>query len=294
MIPILIFPVASIKLTETENIITTLLFAIILFLVEIYVYISIIYDAKEKKTYVDQLNSDTDRKLYNIMHLVNVINEKSFDNNDLFRFYINKKIDELQKLTNEAVNHKKIQIKDNMIEITNEMYLSAFVGDSESIFRPVYRCNDNDFFFEGFGKDYFKTAYSLVQTRKCKKVKRLFIYDNEDELNIECVKKLIHFHCQTSNYECKILKLSVYEDIKNDYDKNYVTGTFAVYGSRYLYTEQTPPTVTQVIGHYSKDKDDIDSFIKFFETCWAKAKKPTMNSKKTIKIDDVFNEEWVL
>ena len=294
IIPVFILPVASIKLTPYENIISSLLFAMVLFLIEIYVYINIIYDDKEKKDSIEKLNSDTDRKLYNTMRLVNIVNEKSFKSHDLFKFYIDKKIDELEKLANEAATSKKIQIKDNMIEITNEMYLSAFVGSSKSIFRPVYRCDDNDFFFEGFGKDYFKTAYTLVQTKKCKKIKRLFIYNCEKELNDERVKKLMYFHIYTSNYECKILKLSDYEDIKNDFEKNYVTGTFAVYGARYLYTEQTPPTVTQVIGHYSKDEKDINSFIKFFETCWDKAKDPIINSKKAIKIDDVFDKEWKL
>lgn len=294
IMPAFVFPKCSLELSDFENIMSVFLGIIVLFTLEIYIYVNIMYQSNKEEQEIYQLDSNSDKKLFNIMQLVKVINHNSFEGNDLFRFYINKKIDDLYNLVSDACNKHEIKIEDTMIEITNEMYASAFIGDKESIFRPMYLCSDNDFFFESFGKSYFEIAYKLTRNRKCKTIKRLFVYNDDVELEDERVKKLIYFHNTTSSYACKTLKQDVYDRIKDDFGLNYVTGSFAVYGSRYLYTERTAQMVGHVIGYYSKDKDNILKFINFFERCWQQATVYNISSNKKISVANVFDEGWNL
>lgn len=292
IMPVFVFPKCSLKLNDFENIMSVFLGIIVLFTLEIYIYVNIMYNSNREEQKVYQLDSDSDKKIFNILQLVKSINHNSFEDNDLFKFYINKKIDDLYNLASDACNKHEIKIEDTMIEITNEMYASAFIGDKESIFRPMYLCNDNDFFFEGFGKNYFEIAYKLTQSRKCKKIMRLFVYNDEAELEDERVKKLIYFHNETPKYECRTLKQDVYNRIKDDFGLTYVTGSFAVYGSRYLYTERTAQVFGHIIGYYSKDQSNILKFTNFFDRCWQQASPYIVNSNKKINIEDVFNEGW--
>jgi len=272
---------------------TTLLLALVLFSIEIYAYVNIMHQRTSNEQIIDNLNFTSDMILFNIMKNIRIINQTRFQSNDLFCFYLNKKIIELLQLSNDAVNNNEIKIEDTMIEITHEMYKSAFIGDSDSIFRPMYECNENEFFFESFGKNYFEIANQLVRQRKIKKVNRLFVYEDAKELQDNRIQKLIHFHNTTKNFECKILSKNTYEQIKKDFKLNHLTGSFAIYGSRYLYTERTA-TAHQVVGYYSKDVNAISNFIVFFERCWSQAKKHTINSSKKINLDDIFNESWTL
>ncbi|MDR0314239.1 MAG: hypothetical protein LBI14_11670 [Treponema sp.] len=293
-VPVFIFPRFITKITSMETVIFALLSALVLFSIEIYTYVYIIYQIKSKEQAILNLDFDSDSKLFNIMQHIKVINRSSFEQHDLFRFYLQKKVNDLNEVSNDAVNKHEIKIEGNMIEITSEMYQSAFTGSDDSIFRPMYRCNDNDFFFEGFGKNYFETANNLVKKRQIKKIKRLFVYAENSELDDIRIKKLIYFHNVTNNFECKVLKLNTYDHIKNDYNLNDITGTFAVYGSRYLYTEKTVSTVDHVIGYYSKDPSKISNFTNFFEKCWEQAQPQPVTSLKKITIDDIFNQGWEL
>ena len=248
------------------------------------------YDKKKREQMIDDLDTESARKLFSITQFVKQINRNSYQHNDLFTLYLNKVIGNLFDLASSAVNKNEIKIEDNMLEVTSELYNSAFIGDAQSIFRPMYICNDNEFFFKGFGKNYFSLAKTLVDKRKIKKVKRLFIYTSESELLDERIQKLIHFHNTTTHYECKVLSLSRYNQIKNDFRLTDLMGSFAVYGSRYLYTERTSPTIERVIGYYSKNTTDINKFIHFFEQCWNQGCFHTITTKKIITLDDVFNE----
>jgi hypothetical protein len=295
VVPVFIFPRFSINLKDFEIVMSALLSALVLYVIEIYIYVNNIYQIKYKEQAILNIDFNSDAKLFNIMQLIKGINQTSFPQHDLFRFYLYKKIDDLYNISNDAVNKHEIKIEDTMIEITSEMYQSAFIGDGDSIFRPMYRCNDNDFFFNGFGKNYFETANNFIKKRKIKKVKRLFVYADNSELDDKRIQKLIYFHNVTNNFECKVLKLSTYDYIKNDYKLNFVTGTFAIYGSRYLYTERTAPTVDRIIGYYSKDTNTISIFTNFFEKCWEQAQTHKVTSlRKIITIDDIFNERWEL
>jgi len=90
------------------------------------------------------------------------------------------------------------------------------------------------------------------------------------------------------------MPIEQYTRIKNDYRLSDLTGTFAVYGSRYLYTERTIPTVTEVVGYYSKDANAITSFTTFFDRCWQQGSTYTIPTQKKITLANVFDGGWSL
>ena len=265
-----------------------------MYVVEMYIYVSLIYSKDKKEDNTIQLNDESDKILFNVMQNMHKVNSESYGEYDLFTFYLKKKLDIIDELSRDAVNKHEIRIEDNMIEVTKEMYYSAFNGDQHSIFMPMYDCRDNDFFFDGFGKDYFKLAKELVDKKKIKRVKRLFVYQYDNELMDERIKKLIYFHNKTRYYECKVLSLNRYNQIKNSFNLTDVSGTFAVYGSKYLYTERIAPTVQKQVGYYSKDKNSISNYISFFDQCWKAAKEHEITSNKNITVNDIFDSRWLL
>ena len=139
------------------------------------------------------------------------------------------------------------------------------------------------------------TAFGLVKKKKIRKVMRLFVYCNYDELNDFRVKKLIHFHNVTNGFECRVLKFDEYTRLREDARLNHITGTFAIYGKAYLYTEQMA-TINKIIGHYSKNDSDIQIFTKFFDRCWGMGKKIDVSNgvATRITIDNIFDKGWTL
>lgn len=282
------------NVSEIDAFLCSMLSAIILFIIEIFAYTNILYQQKKHQDNEWLINSETDKKLFNIKQKMEKINQEYYPANDLFKFYLNKKLDDLSRLTEDADVKKEIRINENMIELTKEMYYSAFTGDANSVFRPMYLCNDNEFFFEGFGKNYFELALTLVNKGKLKEVRRLFVYYNEAELNDMRIKKLIYFHNKTPHFDCKVMHIERYRHIMDDYGLRDYSGSFAVYGTRYVYTERTAPTLEKVEGYYSKKPSTIITYTNFFEECWRQASVHCIDSSKDITFENVFDKGWSL
>jgi len=272
IVPILIITNTSDKVPLLLSLILAFLSFIVLSCIEL-----LIYNQKQHKERVWwKINEKSDLLLHNIRMDIHEINKEVHDKDDLFYFYIHKKIKELNDLATGAVTHHEIKIDEAMLDITKKMYDSAFKGTDDSVFMPVFLCEEEDkkfFFGSELPKEYFKWALSKVQNGSIKKIKRLFVYNNSSQLELESdsnMLRLIKFHIKHDNYECKKITSTTYNRLKNDSDLSELTKSFGIYGKKYLYTERVAD-INQIVGYYSKEETKITKYTNFFNQCWETA-----------------------
>ena len=80
-------------------------------------------------------------------------------------------------------------------------------------------------------------------------------------------QKLINFHAFQTNFDYKIIEESGYNLMLVDYHLQYLMSDFGIYSNKYLYKGQINK-LNEIVGTYSKDRDEITRFIDFFDTCW--------------------------
>ena len=73
LVPVLVFPALQLELSVFESVIIAILVAIILFVFEVYVFVMRIQISNQKERRLTLIDSESDKKLYNVMVLVQVL-----------------------------------------------------------------------------------------------------------------------------------------------------------------------------------------------------------------------------
>jgi hypothetical protein len=225
-----------------------------------------------------------DSRLQEVRRLFHDVEEHKVGEPDLFVYFFNKKLGDLESTLRDASSKQEIRIDETMLEVTTWLYNSSFHGRDEDIFCAIHFTSDNAFFFDVHARRYFSQAFQLVESGRIKGVRRILIFADAEELEEDKTRKLIAFHQNTDGYDCRTLSRPIFERIVRDYALHHLVKDFGIYGRSYLY-KGVVNRVDEIEGYYSRDKLEINRFIDCFQTCWETGQEPRpvdVNAKVTM------------
>ena len=231
--------------------------------------------AKElRQTEIWDAREALDARLQEVRRLFHQVGEGRVADSDLFDHYFEQRLQALESTLRDACSKREIRIDETMLDVTTWLMESSFRGRPTDIFRAVFFIKDTDFFFEVHSRRYFNQAFHLVEERKLAEVQRLIVYNDPTELQAPRIKRLIEFHNRMPKYSCRVIHATSFKSFVGDYKLHQLARDFGIYGDSYLY-KGVINHVDDIVGYYSRDRDEIDKFKRCFQDCWDEELPPT-------------------
>lgn len=277
-------------LSRSEAVLMGILIWILLTCVEILYKSDLMSEKEEQRSILWNIENEFESRLSNIREAYRRVLANRRESPDLFQYTFDERVSELEKSITEAANKDELHINRGHLVSTNFL-LNSFRGETDDIFRPVHLLEDNDWFFDIIARQYFNQVYQLVLNKKIRAVKRLMLYDNEEQLKDPRSLNLMKFHAVTKGYSYRLMMVHEFRTILRDLPVPLdVPRDFGIYGRKYIYIAQVN-RADNLIGYYMRNPSTIDAYIKFFETCWnnpAAITLKTIDASTPFALDDLF------
>lgn len=277
-------------LSRSEAVLMAVLIWVLLTCIELLHKTELMSEKQEHQSNLWNIENEFESRLSNIREAYRRVLVNRREMPDLFQYTFDERVSELEKSITEAANKDELHINRGHLVSTNFL-LDSFGGEVDDIFRPVHLLEDNDWFFDIISRQYFNQVYQLVNNKKIRAVKRLMLYDRDEQINDQRSLNLMKFHSMTKGYSYKVMMVHEFRTILRDLPVPLdVPRDFGIYGRKYIYIAQAN-RADNLIGYYMRNPSTIDSYIKFFETCWNNPAAITLKSVDTVSpivLDDLF------
>ena len=280
-------------LSRSEAVLMGVLIWTLLTCIEVLHKTNLMSERQEEQSRLWNIENDFESRLSNIREAYRRVLANRRETPDLFQYTFDERVSELEKSITEAANKDELHINRGHLVSTNFL-LNSFRGETEDLFRPIHLLEDNDWFFDIIARQYFNQVYQLVLSKKIRAVKRLMLYTNEEQLSDPRSIKLMNFHAVTKGYSYKLMMVHEFRTILRDLPVPLdVPRDFGIYGKKYIYVAQVN-RADNLIGYYMRNPSTIETYIKFFETCWSNPAAITLKSldiSTPLAIDELFMKE---
>jgi hypothetical protein len=194
----------------------------------------------------------------------------------------------LEETIAEAASNRELLVDENHLS-TTDMLLASFSGQDSDIARFVHYFDDNKWMFETWAKNYCFRLWHLVQKRKLKEVRRLFIYRDPGEKSLEQSKRLMEFHSANDHYDYRVLSESTYKNIVRDFHMRERFKDFGIYGDWYVY-RTLAASPEHIEGMFSASERKVRVYQSLFERCWDDAHTPPPATRGAMSPTELFGE----
>lgn len=288
-VPLLIGLLNKNPFSPSESYLLGVLLFIAVTSLEIYLLAERAFAKEVRVQQVWAARTDLDSRLQEVRRLFHSVQEKKVATDDLFVRFFDHRLKMLERDLRDAESKHEVRIDGTMLEVTTWLLESSFAGRDEDIFRAVHFTSDNDFFLGLHSRRYFSQVKDLVGSGRIKGVKRLIVDDGDGPAFADpCSQRIVDFHHHAERYECRRLSRSAFAEVLRDYQLESLVRDFGIYGQAYLY-KGVRNTAEEIIGHYSREPDEIARFIDCFETCWDSATATTCSgSSPVVSLDALF------
>jgi hypothetical protein len=206
---------------------------------------------------------------------------------------------------------RELELVDSRIQTTitrKEMLLDRFHIDSTEVLLALFDDRSHNQFlathvladvtdsFDVTYQMYFFAWLEKLETKKVKSLKRLFILEDETELERENVKRLLAFHNNDiPGLEAKVVKRSELIRVKSDYLIDDGVTDIGIFSNQYVYLGSTRQD-DQISGHFTRDKKTIHKYTACFNTVWDSASAQPVSDYVTKKVPaaEIFQNRKLL
>ncbi len=277
-------------ITGTDSIVFGVLVVLLLTSIELLHTVHLILDRERTEIELWQTKNNFDVKLSNIREAYTKILNFRRDIPDLFQSFFDDRTTELEKMMLETANRDELHLERSHVVSINVL-LGSFKGDSGDIFRPVHFFEDNEFLFDIYAKQYFYSTHKLLRENKISSIKRLMVYEDEEELKEVNSIKLMNYHEIKEGYSFRVMRKKDYYSMLRDHNLS-VPRDFGIYGDKYVYVAEVN-LAHNIVGYWARDPDTISKIIRFFEVCWdspiSQPPKDIIKEEyKNLSIEDLF------
>lgn len=200
----------------------------------------------------------------------------AFDGKQENNIFINFYIDKLQTIADKIDK----SFHSGKFEIDYNMDKEDYTQLSKSIFRVFNGMNDDYFFtisrsdkssIEWFfdlnkmSNTYLKMAYSYFKEGKIKEVRRLFVYDELENLNNKLLNLLLQLH-KNSEFKIKIISIDTF---KAHFKKEHLSDDFGIYGKHFIFENNlNDMNGEELFCGFNINSDRINEYRECFELVW--------------------------
>jgi uncharacterized protein YhbP (UPF0306 family) len=236
-----------------------------------------------------RVNNDFDRRLSNIRESFASIVESRRTGKDFYSLYFERALELFEETIGEAASNRELLVDENHLS-TTDMLLSSFSGLDSDVARFVHYFEDNEWMFETWAKNYCVRVWRLVQLRKLKEVRRLFIYRDPDEQTSDRSKRLMEFHGANEHYDYRVLSEATYKNIVRDFHMRERFKDFGIYGDWCVY-RTLAASPEHIEGVFSASERKVRVYQSLFERCWDDAQEPPPNARTAMTPAELFGEQ---
>lgn len=235
-----------------------------------------------------RVNNDFDRRLSNIRESFANIVEGRRTEEDFYSLYFERALELFEETIGEAASNRELLVDENHLS-TTDMLLASFSGRDSDIARFVHYFEDNVWMFDTWAKNYCFRVWRLVQSRKLKEVRRLFIYRDPQEQTLDQSKRLIEFHAANEHYDYRVLSEETYKNIVRDFHMRERFKDFGIYGDGYVY-RTLAASPEHIEGVFSASERKVRVYQSLFERCWDDAQTPPPATRTGMTPAELFGE----
>jgi len=234
-----------------------------------------------------QIRNDFDRRLNNVRESYYRLLSNRRVTPEFFQLYFERTMSVYEEVINEAVTNHELLVDENHLS-TPDMLLPCFDGRERDIARFTHNFADNDWMFDTWAQNYCVRLVTLTRSGRLKQVRRLFIYDTEDERTDPKSQRLMEFHSSNApHFVYRTIQRDVYNGIVNDFRMREHFRDFGIYGDWYVYrTLQATPE--HIEGVFSSSERKIGDYIALFELCFRRGDEPIKSTGPPMSPEDLF------
>jgi hypothetical protein len=170
----------------------------------------------------------------------------------------------------------------------SDSVLAAFDGSKDSTLSIVHRLSHNEQIFSTHELEWVRKVYALVVARKIRRVRRLFVYDDEKELSFPTSIDLFAVHITEKAYDCRVIPLNEFLRLQWDLGITELIVDFGLYSNAYLYKLQRYSSDGSFSGVYSASTSDLTRFREWFEACWNCPRSFQPASEKRLSMNELL------
>jgi hypothetical protein len=236
-----------------------------------------------------KVENSCDIELTNIRNYFHQLTQDSYGPRDLFVGHYLKEIRKISNSIREAAEKKEVLVQaDHLLSVDN--VLDAFQGDDDRIWRYTWPFSDDSVLFsEVPWKRYFEVTATMLQKKKIKGIRALFIIKDHSLLVGARFCKILDYMSCTPGMDCRIILKDVFQVIAKDNGISPEYPDFGIYGKKLLFITSQYEPVT--MGVFIKEEKQIDKYIRLFDTIWDSqsiTKKNPSQNRKCITLQELF------
>lgn len=207
-----------------------------------------------------------DAALSNMRKHLRTIDANEQSPNDLFRTHFRQRLVDLEAELALAAQRRKLEVNVNHLKRA-QLVLRQFAGASGDEVVMVHLLRENSEFADPIVQQWFQRLFDLTVDGKITRVRRLFLYDDPDQLKSKMSRLLIDFHLLAEHYECRAYAVDDFESAVHDFDVVLEKDDFAIYADRYAFLGKLTDREHRT-GTWTNDPEQIRALSGLFEACW--------------------------
>jgi len=149
----------------------------------------------------------------------------------------------------------------------NDVLLDQFHGSSDDVISVVHRLSGTAELFRAHEMEWLRKVDQRLRARSAHRVRRLFILEQDDELEEEMVRLLLAAHQRDRKYDYKIIRADFYSELLSDYTIPDDIVDFGIYG-HYAVFRGYEYAGGRLSGSYAVRDVEVERFTDAFTACW--------------------------
>ncbi len=206
-----------------------------------------------------------------------------------------RELDLLASRINASLTRKEILLERFHIEST-EVLFSIYDSKKHTTFRATHILADTPEVFDVTYRVYLKAWLQRLAENKVACLRRLFVLDSPDQLSLMPVRKILAFHnSDIRGLECKVVSRKELLRFKSDFNITDGVVDIGIFSDAYVYLGRNR-TDDQIVGHFSRDANTIQTYARWFDALWASGAASPISRFTTSTISEVqlFDPSYVL
>jgi hypothetical protein len=236
-------------------------------LTEVLFYVAWLRDKTDHEDEIWDTHQDMDSKLSSIRKSMRSLEVGVDPKRDLFLQSFRNRVVVLESDVRQTAGSKELRVDSQNLDLSGPL-LDSFTGEPTDIIRLIHFLSANESsFFNVHEAQWFYRVYQCVRKRHVIEVRRLLLFESQEEIDDPKSLKLMHFLHATEHYNYRLLSKSDFDRLSKSFRLLGEFADFGIYGQRYLFRGLLY-SQGDFVGVYSRDPETLSRYIDFFEFCW--------------------------
>jgi len=196
-----------------------------------------------------------------------VASKYSSDDNTLFLDWYEDKLASLSNHIRNTIENESFYFDASLIQEIDKIYDKVFQGRDIDYYWATSSCKGIGWFLTTSGSAFLKIIDGKFRTNKLMSLRRLLIYDSDDELQ-DYKTRLCFFLHQQSNYEYKIITRSDFESILNGFEDRTLVQDFGIYGEHFVWETVSDDRITIQHGYICVNDIRLKKYRQLYFKLW--------------------------